>query len=243
MKHLSLALVALTLMACSNKAAQSIVGGGSTTSAPTEPILKDNAQVADARSQLVEQIKKQRDATMAKLPPEETELRQAVSQSYDSAIQKVARQHASSPEELEAFAIEQYSGAKEQIFQSVRGLMASKSIARINPEPQAGEKREAVDGEGNCTNDLIVDVQQFYLQQLDAMHDIQQIAQSGGPLASVSLKLTASTLMEKCDTIVDRYDPNAVCKFKLPGEEGSEFKATDFKQSCESIREQLSQFN
>jgi hypothetical protein len=241
MKYLSL-LLALTLLACSNKDAQ-LNTGATTAPPPAETPMNDNARVADARAQLVEQLKQLRDEQLKGIPADEKEARELVAQTYGGAITRLARQATSDPKELEAFARQQYREVRKQILETVRAWAAAQLIARINPDPMPGEKREAVESDGSCTNDIIVDMQLFEIKTLDTMAELQSLNQSGGPLASVRAKLATNSLVEKCDEIADRYDPKAVCSFKLPDQEAEQINMSEFKQNCESYRKQFSELN
>jgi hypothetical protein len=241
MQVLSLFLV-LALVACTNKNAEVTGGNPESLAAPSQETKSvDSKEVAEMRAAILNSLTKQRDLLAIQAAKSgKKEDGEFVAREYNQAIQKIANLRAESAESLEKDALKEYRFARANIFNANRAKVAAAIPTRINPEPLTGEKRDAADAEGKCTIDIQVDLGNYSLKAMDTVNSINNTMQRKGPLASVHVKLAASSLVDKCDEIVDRYGDKAVCKLEEAGSEPEEFKMSEFKQQCESTRQQFS---
>jgi len=148
---------------------------------------------------------------------------------------------ASSIEQLKSIGIEEVSRITQEKIGAIRANLVAKLPKRINVEPKAGEKRDATDLDGNCTNDLMVDLGEFAIQAVDvgasSMKLLPKITESKDRTALEEMKKLAVSLVDKCDEIVDRYGATAVCN--KTDETKSEHRMADFREACAQVRVQF----
>lgn len=228
----------LLLAACSGQNQAPLSANGSPGIAiQSEPALKDTADVAEARKGIVAGLQRSKATALSKVKGPDSEADRAlIERIFDRAINGMSNTPVDSVDQLREVMVKTMLAMNLESMAATRSRLAAKLPQRINPEPEAGEKREAVDPDGKCTNDLIVDVRRFEIQSIDASMKITRVANSGSQLASLHMQDAANTLIHSCDTVVDRYGDKAECE--MPGQE-EKHKMANFAEACKGLRGQI----
>lgn len=120
-----------------------------------------------------------------------------------------------------------------------KAILVAKMPKRINPAPKAGEKRDAVDANGDCTNDLMVDIALFGISSLESGQKMMELMLSARNEAQAKglVRPLMQSMVAKCDELVDRYGDTAECK----SSDGSTVRMSEVKSQCALIRRQVGQ--
>ncbi len=244
MKYCLVLLLVVVVTACSddkhdagNGGGDGFSGGGSGMGS-SQPALNDSREVAWMRQALVQEINSQRTKLKQQfkdqdLPPD---MGEKADQLFGELANKIAITPASSTEELKNLTQSELGKTMKQAMAMATAKITANAPKRIGPEPKPGEKRDAVDASGNCTNDLMVDMTNFALKAAAMAGTIAELA-SENPPNPQKLKVLFSGIVNDCDTIVDRYGDTAVCKQTTGTMEI--VRMSEFKDKCTDARRQL----
>jgi hypothetical protein len=234
-KYLIQALLVATLCACGGPGETGGSSSLSSTSASPQATaatssLNDSPDTARARAEIIADIQAHRRESVAKFGEQG-----AFVLALDSLIAKLRTTPAKSSEELEELVGEEMLDLLESETASDLSAIKSSIPARIHPEPQAREKREAVGLGGLCSNDLVVDMGNFRVQSLEFVSKLLKLARHGQDPRSLEASQAANALVDRCDLLVDRYGATAVCRVKADGSE--EYDLASFRTGCQRLRE------